>query len=197
MRSIGWVVVASSMLLGSGTTHSHAQQGPQSNSRLDLRISGPHLVRRGDKLKFKAAIINRSPQPVAFALRQGGWDCDGVFSWKITDTGDNLLPPVPREPIRGMVCCLTSGVSEDELIVLQPGEKFAVPEIIGDPSDEFAFPRNGFYRVSLNLLYRPGIIEDNGRKIKDIVKPGSKWELALKTGAIGAVSNTWNVYLTD
>lgn len=169
----------------------------ESPTSVELRLSGPRLVRRGDALHFKAVLVNRSTKPVAFALRQGGWDCDGVFSWTVTDTGDHLLPPVPREPVRGMICCLTSGISEEEVIVLQPGEKHEVAEL-SDPSDSFAFHGKGFYRVTLQFLFRPGLVDQgNGRSFEEVVKSGSKLELAFKTGTVGATSNVWNVYLTD
>ena len=166
---------------------------------VELQLSGPRLIRRGDKLHFKATLVNHSAKPVAFALRQGGWDCDGVFSWTITDTGDHLLPPVPREPVRGMICCLTSGISEDEIIVLGPGEKLEVSDLrLGDPSNLFAFPGKGFYKVTLQFFFRPGIVnQEYGRSFEEVVKSGSKLDLAFKTGAVGATSNVWNVYLTD
>lgn len=164
---------------------------------VELQLSGPRLIRRGDTLHFKAVLVNRSTKPVAFALRQGGWDCDGVFSWAITDAGGHLLPPVPRDPIQGMICCLTSGISEEEVIVLQPGEKHEVPAL-SDPSDVFAFHGKGFYKVTLQFLFRPGIVnQEDGRSFEEVVKSGSKLDLAFRTGAVGAVSNIWNVYLAD
>jgi hypothetical protein len=202
MRQVGLPVVAFSLLLGSASnSQSHAQSAAPALSPLELRISGPRLIRRGETLKFKAVIVNRSPQPVAFAFRQGGWDCDGVFRWKITDTGDHLLPPVPREPIRG-ICCLTNGVSEDEIIVLQPGEKREATEL-GDPSDLYGFPRNGFYRVTLRLMFTPELVvyEANGQfhqmRREEVVEPKSKLELAVKTGPVDVTSNAWSLYLAD
>lgn len=166
---------------------------------VELQLSGPRLIRRGDRLQFKAVLVNLSAKPVAFALRQGGWDCDGVFTWTITDTGDHLLPPVPREPVRGMICCLTSGISEEEMIVLRPGEKLEVRDLqLGDPSNLFAFPGKGFYKVTLQFLFRPGIVnQEDGRSLEEVLKSGSKLDLAFKTGAVGATSNVWNVYLAD
>jgi hypothetical protein len=196
MRRVTSIAVALLFTMG---LPAYAPSQPQTRtpdtSLIELRITGPRLIRVGEKLSFKGVIANNSTQPIAFALRQGGWDCDGVFSWKITDAADRQLPPMERPPVTGMICCLTSGVSEDELIVLQPGQKYELPEL-SDPSDDFTFPGKGFYRVSLRFFYRPAMIDD-GRKPEEIAKPGSKWELALRTGVLDLTSNAWNVYLTD
>lgn len=160
------------------------------NSSLELQISGPRLIRRGDHLRFKGKIANHSANPVAFALRQGDWDCDGVYRWKITDVGERELPPMPVDPVPGMLCCLTSPVSEDELIVLQPGQEYTLPEL-ADPSDSFVFPRSGFYRVSVRFIFNPRTtgIEQANR--------GAKWELVKKTGRVDVSSNEWQMYLSD
>lgn len=157
---------------------------------LELQISGPRLIRRGEKLRFTGKILNHSANPVAFALRQGGWDCDGAFRWKITDTREQQLPPLRHDAVPGMVCCLTSHVSEDELIVLNPGEELALSGL-SDPSDFFTFPRNGFYRVSLRFIFDPYITDVRQ------VKAGSRWEEAVKTGRVDVWSNEWHMYLTD
>jgi len=173
---------------------SHALGQTTSNtSSLELRISGPRLIRRGDKLTFRAVIINHSSKPVAFAFRRGGWDCDGVFRWTITDAGDRELPLIPHETDRhSMICCLTSGLSERDIVVLQPGESRDTP-ILTDPSDIYAFPRNGFYKVTLRFGFDPSGQADSLRP----PGPTPHMELARQTGALGLTSNVWNLYLAD
>jgi hypothetical protein len=183
------IALAAALLPSVGVTEAQMPANRATAAGLELQISGPRAIRRGEQLKFKGKIVNHSANPVAFALRQGGWDCDGVFRWKVTDTGEHQLPPLQRERLWG-VCCLTSSVSEDELIVLQPGEEYLIPDL-SDPSDFFAFPGNGFYRVSLRLIFDPSV-RDAGQ-----VKPGSKWALAVKTSRVDVWSNQWQMYLTD
>jgi hypothetical protein len=203
MRWFAWPVGAFCFFLASvsGET-SQGRTTPASDSPLELRISGPRLIHRADKLKFKAVVISHSRVPMAFAYRQGGWDCDGAFRWTITDMGNHLLPPPPREPVYGMICCLTSSVGENEIVVLQPAEKRETPEL-SDPSDFYAFPRNGFYRVTLRLLFAPEVVVSDGHgrlhelTREEISEPESKSELAAKTGSIDVTSNAWNVYLGD
>ena len=203
MRLFAWPVAAFWLFLGSASGEAkHGRSAAAAESPLELQISGPRLIQRGQKLKFKGVVINRSHVPVAFAFRQGGWDCDGAFRWMIVDLSDHLLPPPPREPVQGMICCLTDSVGENEIVVLQPGEKRETPEL-GDPSNLYAFPRNGFYRVSLRLMYSPAFVVDDehGRprqlKREEVIEPKSKLELAVKTGPIDVTSNAWNVYLAD
>ena len=182
--------VAAAMLLLGGASQAQVPANRPTPAGLELQISGPRLIRRGDALRFKGKIVNHSANAVAFALRQGNWDCDGVFRWKITDASKRQLPSFETAPVRGMVCCMTSPVAEDELIVLRPGEEYALSEL-SDPSDFFPFPGKGFYRVSLRLIFEPEVVDARQ------VKPGSRWELAVKTGRVDVWSNEWQMYLTD
>jgi len=199
MRRVIWPVAALCLVLVSAGEASRSQTLARASSPLELQISGPRLIHRGEKLQFKAVVVNRSQRPVAFAFRQGGWDCDGVFRWTITDTADRLLPT--PEPVRG-ICCLTSAVREDEIVVLQPGEKRETPEL-SDPSDFYRFPGNGFYRVRLRLVFLAEVLMNDGRghyhylAPEEVSEPKSNLELAVKSGRIDVTSNTWNVYLAD
>jgi hypothetical protein len=202
MRGFTWPIAALCLLFGSAGEATNGQTAAPARSPLELRISGPHLIHRGDKLKFEAVVVNHSQHPVAFAFRQGGWDCDGVFRWTITDAADRLLPTPPPEPVRGMMCCLTSTIREDEIVVLQPGEKREAPEL-SDPSDFYWFPGDGFYRVRLRLVFFADVLVNDGHghyhylTPDEVSEPKSNLELAVKGGRIDVTSNAWNVYLTD
>jgi hypothetical protein len=49
-----------------------------------LRISGPRLIRRGDKLKFNATLTNRSDKPAALRFPHSFFDRT-QFDWRITN----------------------------------------------------------------------------------------------------------------
>lgn len=65
---------------------------------LELRISGPRLIHRGDSLKFDVALINRSGEPLALRFPQL-FDDPTRFTWSITDTSGRRLSP---ESARGL-----------------------------------------------------------------------------------------------
>lgn len=177
----------------------HAQTTAPAPSPIELRISGPRLIRRGDRLKFTATLINRSSTPVALIFYQEG-QYISTFHWKITDSVDRVLPP-PERTLQGV--CLVSGAnSEDGIKVLQPGQQFvyAIPE---DPSDEFVFRGKGFYKAVLTYVFDPSSVysvkdaERDFRGTPYAAGPYPKRELLLKTPRTTVTSNVWQMYLTD
>ncbi len=91
---------------------------------IELLISGPRLIHYGQELAFTIAPVNRSAAPVAISKRQNG-TIYPTFSWKMLDP-DGMEPPPPHVEKRNMrvVCPLSSPLSDNDLVILKPGEKF-------------------------------------------------------------------------
>lgn len=168
-------------------------------SPIELTISGPRYIRRGDDLKFKVTLTNRSDKPVAVRSHLLFGEETG-FTWRITDFGGRVLPPhVYNE--RLFVCPVTGPVLDYMVTVLQPGGKMDYP-FAGDPSDSFVFPGKGFYRVTLRYTLapvqyvavapfgspneKPGVYTP--QQIVEMVKTQPRFETA---------SNVWQMYLGD
>ncbi|MGC1620744.1 MAG: hypothetical protein WA765_19805 [Candidatus Acidiferrum sp.] len=168
-------------------------------SPIELTISGPRYIRRGDDLNFKVTLTNRSDKPVAvrspFLFGE-----ETRFLWRITDHGGRLLPPHIYDQVRG-ICPVTGPVMDFMIIVLQPGEKMDYP-FAGDPSDSFVFPGKGFYRVTLNYVLAPTQYVTVAPFRPPDEKPGAytpqqKVEMIKTQPRFETVSNVWQMYLGD
>jgi hypothetical protein len=120
-------------------------------SPLELRISGPGLIRTGQTLLFKVTLINHSSAPIAISMREPGTSLS-TFFWRITNSSGKENPtPEPR-----LFWCPVTGVplspSDSDIIVLRPGEHFDVKKP-GDPSDDFVFPGKGLYFVTFSYRF--------------------------------------------
>jgi len=169
-------------------------------SPLELQISGPRLIHRGQTLKFNVTLTNRSDKPVAFRF-PFEFDDETRFAWRITDTGGRLLPPPVYTGPPIFVCPVTGPVTDSAITVLQPGEKMEYPNA-GDPSDQFAFPGKGFYRVTLTYVLVPTSYIEVARFRPPDKKPGrytpqQKIEMLKAQPRFEAVSNVWQFYLAD
>ncbi len=118
---------------------------PASPAQVELEITGPRLINRGDTLHFHAFLTNRSAETIIVPAPDGM--LQPVMNWKITDTVGKDLP-VPHYGVG--YCPVTSrpAVSDADFVSLKSGERMEIP-VLGDPSDLVLFPGKGFYRISL------------------------------------------------
>lgn len=177
-----------------------SQKPATSASPLEVSISGPRLISRGDRLKFKVTLTNRSDKTIA--IRFPFFDGDTTrFIWRITDASDHLLPwPIPGEPLRGY-CPLVTPPSDRNIEILEPGQTFTY-DYADDPSDYFVFHGKGFYKVSLRYILGPPReihVCDNcpDEETKQKYPPEQKIEMLKSMPRIEATSDVWNVYLVE
>jgi hypothetical protein len=174
---------------------------PASTSPIEVRISGPRLIRRGDALKFLVTFTNRTDKPIALRLPRL-WDDPTKLTWRVTDTSGHLLPPhVYTDPALGF-CPVTSPLSDLDIEVLAPHETRDYSYRAGDPSDEFSFPGKGFYRVSLTYILDPSTpIAKAPYEVPsnepDPYTPDEKLALFKQTPRIETTSIEWQLYLID
>ena len=169
-------------------------------SPIEVTISGPRHIRRGDDLKFKVTLTNRSDKPVAFRppFLYGE---ETRFFWRITDYGGRLLPPYVYDGPRQGICPVTGPLMDFMITVLQPGEKMDYP-FAGDPSDSFVFPGKGFYRITLSYVLAPIQYVTVAPFRPPDEKPGAytpqqKVEMIKNQPRFETTSNIWQIYLGD
>jgi hypothetical protein len=168
-------------------------------SPIEVTISGSRYIRRGDDLKFKVTLTNRSDKPVAVRSHLLFGEETG-FSWRITDYGGRVLPPhIYDEKL--FVCPVTGPVMDFMVTVLQPGETMDYP-FAGDPSNSFVFPGNGFYKVTLSYVLAPTQYVAVSPFRPPDEKPGEytpqqKVAMIKTQPRFETTSNVWQMYLGD
>ncbi len=180
-----------------GQTKASSSAAP-SASPIEVTISGPRYIRRGDDLNFKVTLTNRSDKPVAVRSHLLFGEETG-FTWRITDFGGRVLPPRIYE--KQFVCPVTGPVMDFMVTVLQPGEKMDYP-FAGDPSDSFVFPSKGFYKVTLSYVLAPTqyISVAPFRPLDEkpeAYTPQQKVEMIKNQPRFETTSNVWQIYLGD
>lgn len=123
-------------------------------SPVEIRISGPRLIRRGDALKFHVTFTNRADIPLALRFPHW-WEQTTKLVWRINDVGGRLLPPHIDTGPQLPSCPIDNPISDWDIEVLAPHETRDYSYLAGDPSDYFSFPRKGFYVVSLTYILDP------------------------------------------
>jgi hypothetical protein len=170
-------------------------------SPVEIRISGPRLIRRGDVLKFHVSFTNRTDGPLALRFPRW-WEQTTKLVWRITDTGGHLLPPHIYTGPQLPFCPLDGPISDWEIEVLAPHETRDYSYLASDPSDYFSFPGKGFYAVSLTYILDPithvakapyKVPSDEPQSYT----PDQKLALFGRTPRIETTSNGWQLYLVD
>jgi hypothetical protein len=183
----------------SGQTQTSAPSAP-AVSPIQVTISGPRYIRLGDDLKFKVTLTNRSDKPIA-VRSPFFYDDETRFTWRITDFGGRLLPPHLYDSPKGFFCPVTGPVMDFMVTVLQPGEKMDYA-FAGDPSNSFAFPGKGFYKVTLSYVLAPthyvtiSPIRPSDEK-PEAYTPQQKVEMIKNQPRFETISNVWQMYLGD
>lgn len=186
--------------LTAGPAHSLDQAAPIAVAPVQISISGPHLIRRGETLKFNVTLTNRSDKPVALRF-PFLFDDETRFLWNITNASGRTLPPQVYDGPPVYYCPVTGAVNDMMISVLQPGEKMDY-QFAGDPSDDFVFTGKGYYHVSLKYVLAPtrNIEEARYRPPDEKVElytPRQKIEMLQNMPRIEATSNVWTMYLTE
>jgi hypothetical protein len=205
MRSLAPLLLFPALFLASSA---HAQSVPAQTqaptpaaiSPVEVTITGPRLIHRGDALKFHVMVTNHSDAPIALRFPRGLGDTTRL-DWKITYPAGRTIPPYVYNGPVFYYCPVVSGPSDEDILIVQPHQTQEYP-YAGDPSDYFVFPGKGFYRVSLNYVLDPTypVVEAKYRPPDEPPSPYTprqKLELLRKMPHIEVTSNVWQLYLTD
>jgi hypothetical protein len=185
-------------------SHGQAGSGAAAPAPVELVISGPQVVHRGDNLWFTATLINRSNQVLAVPSTNGGngWTYMAGPWWKIVDRSGKQLKFKP-----GIECFCDHNIGavnfqDGDFVLLKPGEKIEYRhETLRDPSDKFIFPGEGTFFVTLSWSFcaprvKPG---DNGSVgytcgITRALSLPTR-EAVLATPSFDVQSNAWKMSL--
>jgi len=182
---------------------SQGQIAEPAKPAVELAISGPQVVHRGDNLWFTATLTNRSGEVLAVPSPKGGngWWYMGGPGWKIVDKSGKQLK---FKPGTACLCDNPGGASfrDGDFVLLEPGAKIEYQhEAIGDPSDKFIFPRGGTFFASLSwsfcaprvktmdngsLAYTCGVTRSLSQPLKDVLERSPSFEVQ---------SNVWKISL--
>ena len=194
------------LALASASSIARGQTGgsPAAPAPVELVISGPHVVHRGDNLWFTATLTNRSGQVLAVPSTNGGkaWTYMAGPWWKIVDRSGKQLKFKP-----GTECFCDHNIGavnfqDSDFVLLKPGETIEYKhESLRDPSDKFIFPGEGTFFVTLSWSFcapraKPG---DNGSVgytcgVTGALSPSIR-EAVLATPSFDVQSNVWKLSL--
>lgn len=168
----------------------------QNSAPVELKISGPRLIHVGDNLKFRAFLVNRSSQLIAFPSPTSQYGRSTY--WTVTDGVGRELPG-PIFYVCGTVA--RASVADSDFVFLRPGERMEITNP-GDPSSNVFFNGKGFYRVSLSIDFTPPTIRHSAdgtltyyTGISGSTMSPDKQEKLLNTPKLQATSNVWTMYL--
>jgi hypothetical protein len=171
---------------------------------VDLVISGPHVVHRGENLWFTATLRNRSGKVMAVPSigKSRGWTYIGGEWWKIIDKRGKPLNSKPPVEILFDNNVGMPTYQDSDFVLLKPGETIQYTHAaLGDPSDRFAFPGTGDYSLSLSwnfcapkvnphsngtVEYACGITRSLSQSVKEVL---------LATPSFDVKSNVWTIHL--
>ena len=175
---------------------------PAKPAPVELALSGPQTVHRGDNLWFTATLTNRSDATIAVPSSTSSisWWYMIEGGWSVTDKKGKRLTSKQTGAFDNMTSMQT--FKDTDFVLLKPGEKVEYNhETLGDPSDIFLFPGNGFFNVSLRWHFCTPTVKDlpNGtvaytcgvtRLLSQPVR-----EILLATPPFVVNSNVWNISL--
>jgi hypothetical protein len=149
---------------------------PQPPAPLELKLVGPGFVHEGQKLNFKAVLVNRSSTPIVLAARDSRLDFD--LRWTINDSSGRELPQKPLFycPVGGpgWFQNLTRRLKDSDLMVLKPGAQLELE--YDDISEFYLFPGRGRYQVAFSYTYVPPQVGGNNGRTEDLF--GQKYDLS-------------------
>jgi hypothetical protein len=175
-------------------------EGATASALVELEITGPRLIHRGDALHYRAFLTNHSPETIIIPAPNGMLRAS--TNWTTTDTAGKELP-TPRW--EGGYCPVTGlpSVNDSDFVSLKSGERIEIP-VPGDPSDLVVFPGKGFYLVTLNYQFYPPQIWHNAdgsisrfTGISGSTMSAGWQKRVLKTPPVRATSKAWSMYLVQ
>ena len=124
---------------------------------LELRISGPKIIHRGDRVEFKAMLINHSSAAVLIGPPERSRQLAFSSWW---DADDASGAPVDHEtigycPVNGADYSHKWRLTDSLIRLLQPGESAEVPLTFPDPRDPLKFRKKGTYQLTLHYFFNP------------------------------------------
>jgi len=172
---------------------------------LELKISGPAYFRNGQKLKFKAVLINRSSAPLV--LSQPPSHLSYQLDWKIFDpTGQEIKSNSMICPLTGIKAGAVFPLGDDEVRILMPGEKLEYEE--DDIGYFYEFPRSGRYQVVATYAFPVPQFIDNATIADSTITgvpilldlsplPNAKVEALQHAVELEATSSPWSLQLVE
>jgi hypothetical protein len=124
---------------------------------IELRVSGPAIIHRSDRVEFKAMLINHgsagvlvSPAERSHAFVLSSW-------WDATDASG---APLDHEsigycPVDGADYSHKWRLTDSSIRVLKPGEMTEVRLTFPDPRDPLKFRKKGTYQLTLHYFFNP------------------------------------------
>jgi hypothetical protein len=124
---------------------------------LELRISGPKIIHRGDHVEFKAVLINHSTVPVLVSPAERSHALVLATWWIATDASGAMLDyeSIGYCPVNGLDYSHKWRLTDSSIRLLQPGESAEVPVTFPDPRDPLKFRKKGTYHLTLNYYFNP------------------------------------------
>lgn len=170
-------------------------------SPIEIKITGPRVIRRGEVLKFHVTFTNQTERPLALRFPRW-WEQTSKMYWRITDTGGRVLPPHVYTETQAGVCLIDGPISDWDIEVLAAGETRDYSYLASDPSDDFLFPRKGFYLVSLTYVLDPATPMAKAPYEVPSNEPQTytaeqKLEMFKRTPRIETTSNEWQLYFVN
>jgi len=199
-----WTVIPAPSLRAPSQSRTPSNEPPP----LEVRISGPGLIRVGQEVRFKIVLINHSAQPIVIADRSTGkmWS---NFAWSVVDERGGAVPTAPLKPGQILVDDIAGVLFDRELHVLEPGEKLPY-RLAGDPTvsscypsgenmkclEKRVFPGKGAYRVRLHYRFSPaGEWDYKDRPTGTLTLSPRNVEVLKMTPPVDITSNEWIVHL--
>lgn len=124
---------------------------------LELRISGPKFIHRGDRVDFKATLINRSSVAVLIGPAERSRELAFSSWWDATDISGASVgqESIGYCPVDGADYSRKWRLTDESIHVLKPGESAEVPLTFSDPRDPLKFRRKGKYQLTLHYYFNP------------------------------------------
>ena len=169
---------------------------------LELRISGTSFFRYGEPLKFKAVVTNRSSAPIVIVPTYD-------LTWTILDSAGRELKQDACMicPITGIESGAKFPLKDDDVRLLQPGEKMEMEE--SNIGLCYSFAGRGSYQVVAGVVFDAPEFTENGDAIVkrmefdkavllDLRSLSTTKREALKHAvALAASSNRWIIHLLN
>jgi len=191
------------------TKHPKSAQGV-----IELKISGPGLIRTGREVRFKIIVANRLSHPIIIADRSTGNELSN-FTWSIVNATGKEVPtgPIdPKHPTKVWIDTMAGPLSDTAVHVLVPGAellyKRASDPTVASCEPRFAkldgmecvlrriFPGKGVYRFQLHYRFAPaGKWDYTDNILKTLTLSPANIEVLQTTPAVDIASNEWRVSL--
>jgi hypothetical protein len=124
---------------------------------LELRIFGPKIIHRSDRVEFKATLINRSTAPVLISPSERSRAPIFATWWDATAESGAAVgqEQIGYCPVDGLDYSHKWRLTDISIRLLQPGESAEVPVTFPDPRTPLKFRKKGTYQLTLHYFFSP------------------------------------------